>query len=1224
MRRTLWLCVLAALLPLGARAQETRGNISGTVRDPQGVVPGASITITNVDTNISQHLLTNESGYYEAPLLNPGNYTVTVEMTGFRKATRANIALGVGQQVSVPFTLEVGAISEEVVVRAETPLLDTTSATSGANFDTHLVEALPMFSNMPITLSRFSPSVNVNDQQTQVSQGYVDNTSLSAGSGLGLPLGGTQPFPPTFGGNNYTLDGANNNGSSRRIAASPNSDMIQEMRVESSNFEASVGHGLGLQISMMTRAGTNRQRGTVNYQYWTNKLNSLTEQQKSTFDDRAKSEFEQGRSHNLSLTSGGPVVIPGVIDGRGKLFYFANYSLANDAIPGKIQGSITVPANEKHLQGDFSDLLRLPNPAQYQIYDPLTTRPDPTNPSRMIRDPFVNNIIPRDRIFNADGTYKNPLMNLYSKMVPKPNQNFVESGQQPTGNFYQGGQPDSPKSQQYGFRLDFNPSARDRFFFRTSGITFLEYVSDWTYNAPDPALRIHSADRSRYQWSYTGTWTRVMGGTTVLDTSIATNRFNQIDEFRGLHDYKPSDVGLPSYLDEFCSANGGCTLPSVTIGGLGGYQGFGGGLSDGDTATHIQGQSSISSVKGRHTLHGGIDIRRAQRDRTGGGNRSGQLTFDRTYTRQFSDESTLTPSNLGLSLAAFELGLPTSASINNTLTSTFSNYWTGAFGQDTWRMGRLTVNAGLRFEYETGVRENDGHMIVGWDPTAKNSITDAAQAAYLASGLQNQTGMPATLSVLGGPIYAGDSGVSQPAQAMWMPRVSTSYLLGDRTVLKAGYGLYYDTLTAADYVAAQTGYSVTTTSTISDDLGRTFKWATPATGASSFDPFPVRADGTRWDPILGDSLGIDSLLGGALTSENGVREHARQQRWRASVQRELWSKFSVEVAYAGAYNDRLPVNIRMDYLPQQYWDGSNTRNTAANTFLTANVTNPFFINNFASLRTTNPTLYQRLASNPTFSSPTIQRNRLLRPFGALTNLTYANLPIGASKSHSLEVQMNRRFSNGFTGFLSFNANVVRYNRTVEEYDREPTLWQGSNDARPWRLAGVASYELPFGRSKRFLSNGGVAAALASNWQLAGTWEYQPGALLDWGGQNIFFYGNLDDIAVDNPTRERWFNIDAGFERDPAKIPAAFQTRAFPFRIDGVRSMPLTFTNLSIQRGFGAGGGRMWQLRIDAQNVFNRQQWSGPNLNPTSTQFGQVTTVALNQMRFFTFGLRTTF
>ncbi len=214
----------------------------------------------------------------------------------------------------MPLVLEVGQVTEEVVVTAETPLLDTASVKSAARFDTRLVESLPMFSNMPITLSRFAPGTNVNDQQTQVSQGYADNTSLSAGSGLGLPLGGTQnPATPPFGGNNYTLDGANNNGSNRRIASSPNSDMIQEMRVESSNFDASVGHGLGLQISMMTRAGTNRQRGTVNYQYWTNKFNALTEQQKLTFDDRAKSEFEKGRSHNLSLTAGGPVRIPGLV-----------------------------------------------------------------------------------------------------------------------------------------------------------------------------------------------------------------------------------------------------------------------------------------------------------------------------------------------------------------------------------------------------------------------------------------------------------------------------------------------------------------------------------------------------------------------------------------------------------------------------------------------------------------------------------------------------------------------------------------------------------------------------------------------------------------------------------------------------------------------------------------------------------------------------------------------
>src|SRR5687767_8077536 len=1233
MGRTFWLGLLGVLVPLGIAAQETRGNISGTVRDAQGVVPGAMVAVTNVDTQVSQNLVTNDSGYFEAPLLNPGNYEVNVQMPGYKAAVRGSIMLGVGQQLTVPFMLEVGAISEEIIVRGEAPLLDTNSVSSGANFDTRLVDSLPMIANMPITVSRFSPGVNVNDAQTYVSQGYVDNTSLSAGSLLGLPLAGTQnPATPPVGGNNFTLDGANNNGSNRRIAASPNSDMIQEMRVESANFDASSGHGLGLQISMMTRAGTNQMRGTVNYQYWSNKLNSLTEQQKTTFDDRAKSEFEKGRSHNVSLTSGGPVRIPGFVDGRGKLFYFANYSLSNDAIPGKIQGSLTIPANERHLQGDFSDLLRLPNPAQYQIYDPLTTRPDPANPNRMIRNPFPNNVIPRDRIFNADGTYKNPLMNLYSKMLPKPNQNFIENGQQPMNNFYRGGEPDSPKSQQYGFRLDFNASSADRFFFRTSGITFLEYVSDWTYAAADPALRIHSADRSRYQWSYTGTWTRAMGST-VFDSSFATNRFNQIDEFRGLKRYKPTDVGLPTYLDEFCSTRGGCTLPSITIGG---YQPFGGGLSDGDTATHMQGQSSVTSIRGRHTLHGGVDVRRAQRDRTGGGNRSGQLNFDRTYTRQYSDEATLTPSNLGLSLAAFELGLPTSATINDTVASSFSNYWMGTFAQDTWRLGRFTLNTGLRFEYETGVREENGQMIVGFDPAARLAITDAAQAAYLASGLQNQTGMPATLTVLGGPIYANDAGQSGSAykgRVMWMPRASASYLIGDRTVLKGGYGLYYDTLNASDYVAAQAGYSVTTTSTISDDLGRTFKWATPATGAASFDPFPVRADGTRWDPLVGDTLGVNTVLGGTLATENGLREHARQQRWRVSLQRQLGSSLGVEVAYAGAYNDRLPVTIRQDYLPEQYWDGSDVRNTAANTYLTAQVPNPYFINNFASLRTSDPVLYQRLASNPTFSAATIQRNRLLRPFGFMTGATggliYSNLPLGKSKSHSVEVQVNRRFNSGLSGFLFFNANTVRINRTVEEYEREPTIWQGSNDARPWRLAGAATYELPFGRGRQFLKDGGIAAALASNWQIAGTWEYQPGALLNWeaaggGVANYFFTGDLDDIALDDPTRERWFNTDAGFEKDPARTPAAFQKRSFPFRIDGVRGMPLMFSNLSIQRNFGAGNGRTWQLRMDAQNIFNRQQWAAPNLNPSNTLFGQVTNVALNQMRFFTFGVRTTF
>ena len=281
MRTCCWVLLLSLVLVVPARAQETRGNISGTVRDAQGVVPGATVTITNTDTGVTQPLVTNSSGYFEAPLLQPGNYQVTVAMAGFKSADAArHRRSAVGQQVSVPFTLEVGQITEEITVTAESPLLDTSSVSSGQNFDSRMVEGLPMFSNMPIMLTRFAAGVNPSTNQSLVSQGFADGTTQAAGAAVG-----------GVGSNTYSIDGATNSGSGRRIAASPNSDMIQEMRVESSNFDASVGHGTGLQISMMTRAGANQYRGTGNYQYWTNKLNELNPSQRLTF-----TPSRQGRS----------------------------------------------------------------------------------------------------------------------------------------------------------------------------------------------------------------------------------------------------------------------------------------------------------------------------------------------------------------------------------------------------------------------------------------------------------------------------------------------------------------------------------------------------------------------------------------------------------------------------------------------------------------------------------------------------------------------------------------------------------------------------------------------------------------------------------------------------------------------------------------------------------------------------------------------------------------
>ncbi|HTL03939.1 MAG TPA: carboxypeptidase-like regulatory domain-containing protein, partial [Vicinamibacterales bacterium] len=471
MRMKFWMCVLVAVLgALPAHAQETRGNINGVVRDKDGVIPAATVRVTNTDTGQTQLLTTNSSGYFEAVLLNPGTYAVRAELPGYKTYNQTGISLAVGQSVSMTLTMEVGQLTEQVTVTAEAPLLDTTTVSSGQNFDRRMVETLPMFSNMPIMLSRFTPGVAPAEAEVQnIFQGYMEGTTSAAGGQLGTGSG----FDSRNTGNNYTIDGAQNNGFGRRIASSPNSDQIEEVRIETSNFDASQGHGTGLTVSMMTRGGTNTMRGSANYTHWNNRFNSPNLQQKIAFkqDPRQEDAFRKGREHIGAFTLGGPLVIPKVVNGRNKMFFFANFSMSNDSAPGRLAGNSTVPASQKELDGDFSDLLQLPSGAgastpaghsQYLIYDPLTSRPDPNRPGRIIRDPFPGNIIPKDRFMNPDGTYKNPAFALYRAMVPAPNQNFLAPNQQPTNNFYRAAEPDQPHNVQTSVRVDYNHSDSSR------------------------------------------------------------------------------------------------------------------------------------------------------------------------------------------------------------------------------------------------------------------------------------------------------------------------------------------------------------------------------------------------------------------------------------------------------------------------------------------------------------------------------------------------------------------------------------------------------------------------------------------------------------------------------------------------------------------------------------------------------------------------------------------
>ena len=281
---------------------------------------------------------------------------------------------------------------------------------------------------------------------------------------------------------------------------------------------------------------------------------------------------------------------------------------------------------------------------------------------------------------------------------------------------------------------------------------------------------------------------------------------------------------------------------------------------------------------------------------------------------------------------------------------------------------------------------------------------------------------------------------------------------------------------------------------------------------------------------------------------------------------------------------------RQDILPAQYWNHTDTRNAALATENNRNITNPFFIGNLTALRASNPALYNQLAAQALFTSPTIQKNRLLRPYPHMSvgnnGLQAQALPLGKVRTHAVEVAFQRRFSQG----LSLNAaysgiKAEEWLNVINEYDAAPTGWVTSQNARPHRVTLNGVWELPFGRGRAFLNNGGFWSKILGGWQTGQTFEWQPGPLLQYG--NVFFYGDVDGIALEDPTLNEWFDTDAGFERSATRVPADFQERLFPLRVDGLRGDQTLLLNSSISRTFPLMGRSNLQIRLDAANMLNR-------------------------------------
>jgi hypothetical protein len=236
----------------------------------------------------------------------------------------------------------------------------------------------------------------------------------------------------------------------------------------------------------------------------------------------------------------------------------------------------------------------------------------------------------------------------------------------------------------------------------------------------------------------------------------------------------------------------------------------------------------------------------------------------------------------------------------------------------------------------------------------------------------------------------------------------------------------------------------------------------------------------------------------------------------------------------------------------------------------------------------------------------------------MNNLSRGGNPLGKGRTHAFELNFQRRMSKGFNLSASYTRMFQEDFTTIEnEFDREPSIWWPTNSSRPHRFTATGIFELPFGRGRAFLQDG-ILNHILGGWQIAATYEFQPGPLLGWG--NLFYYGDIntfeEDATPETKTLNQWFNTDLPFERVASRLPTGPHVRVFPRVFNGLRADGLNQWNANLLREFRILEGVRFQFRVDAINLQNRSQMSGPDLSPTSTNFGRITSQTSSLNRFY--------
>jgi hypothetical protein len=1065
--------MLFTLSGFSLRAQTNNGAIAGSILDSSGgAIAGAEVTATGVETHSVYTTVSSSTGAYRLSDLVLGSYNVTVMAKGFNVAQLTGVVVQINTTASLDVTMKPGDYKEILTVVADAPRIQTETSEIGTVVTAQEIVDLPLSINSSGQSFLRSPEQFVFLAPGTQGPGTNQNGSNSSGI-FQSKLSGGQNFSTEV-----LLDGVSTTRSDSGSAfdqTAPSVEALSEFKVLTSTFSAEYGRTSGGIESFATKSGGNDYHGTAFDLFRNTSLDA-----NSWINNFNGSPRPADHQNNFGGNLGGPVRVPRLYNGKDKTYFFFSYEQYRNN-----QGTFspnTLPTQAELQDGNFSALLGpglttngkpggppLINPCdgsqvfQGQIFDPTTTKTVVVNGSPVkCRTAFVGNMVPK--------TIWDPVaVNVLNYLTVKADPNLGLRG-----NFIFASSKQI-RDTTMTFRIDQNWGTKNKFFFTYSSRD--QETPNGDNNLPGPLngnfFNSNFTHYVRFGWDYTVTpnWLNSFAiGLNRLNNQSTANSVNGTDWPALLKIGNAHGPVFPQFMFNGPSNN------AV------GYTGFSTGSDNGHIPNSLVTADNVRWIHGAHSVSFGLEWRTYQYSFIGNANTSPSYVFN-----SFQTAYTPNDGSTGDPFVSFLLGLPQQEQLSVTSVNPRlnSNYFSG-YVQDDFKVRRdLTLNLGLRYEFDTPRNEAHGAQS-NIDLTIPNAAADGLPGAlvYAPRALQGKT-------------YFKDFG----------PRVGFAYapaeLFGHvrNIVFRGGYAIYYAALFYDDLptgtIQFSSGTTVQPTFTSADNF-------TPVQALSAGFPSYTLPQNSN-DPTLLNGQNVGYIAG-------NYGRPARTQNWSFEIQKELARDLILSVGYVGVSGEHLHTNIaQVNALNPKYYDLGNALGLHI-------FTNPSesagALAALASVGvTTVPAWFETLYGPGGAAAGNDTVSQLLRPFPQYLDIGGSNNGkcsclenLGVSSYNAFQAKLERRFRNGLNLLASYT-----FSKTITNADSAIPVFSGfssnefaaqnpfnpssqkalSYQDTPHTLVISYLYELPAGPGKSHFSQG-VASKVLGGWALAGVLRYQSG------------------------------------------------------------------------------------------------------------------------------------